>query len=106
MSFVNADYDSFTKPVPIGKVTFNDEKNRAKLLNYLERVGNYTGFDNDMLLRVFVDENNDFCAFEAIKYRISFVSTAHKLIDMISDCRCIDNVTIPQLRSMIANHQY
>lgn len=84
------------------KVTFTDEKNRSKLISFLDRVGQYNGYDKDMKIRVFTDMENDFCAFEAIDYRLSFLSTAHKLDDMMNECRMTE-CTIGQLRSMVAS---
>lgn len=92
----------YGKPVQNNKVTFSDEKNRSKLMLFLDRVGGYTNFDKDMKLRVFVDDNNDFCAFEAVDYQMSFVSTNHKLIDMISDWRIIEPMSISELRRQVA----
>ena len=83
-------------------VTFNDEKNRSKLISFLDRVGQYNGYDKDMKIRIFTDMDNDFCAFEAIEYRLSFLSTAHKLDEMMNECRMTE-CTIGQLRSMLAN---
>lgn len=84
------------------KVTFNDEKNRSKLIGFLDRVGQYSGYDKDMKIRIFTDMENDFCAFEAVEYRLSFLSTAHKLDDMMNECRMTES-TIGQLRSMLAS---
>lgn len=106
MNPVNDYLNPFGLPVKTASVTFSDEKNRSKLISYLDRVGSYTNFDKDMILRVFVDESNDFCAFEAVKYAMCFVSTKKKLIDMPSEWRCIEPVTMEELRSMIASHQY
>lgn len=94
--------NEFGFPVSNEKITFKDEKNRSKLIKFLDRIGTYTGYDKDMNLRVFVDGDNDFCAFEAVDYRLSFLSTAHKIIEMYGDWRVIEPVTISKLRSMIA----
>lgn len=82
-------------------ITFNDERNRSKLITYLDRIGTYNGFDKEMKVRIFTDIDNDFCAFEAVDYRISFMSTNHKIIDMLNECRVVE-ADISQLRSMIA----
>ena len=92
------------EPIPY-IVTFEDEKNRSKLISFLDRVGSYTGYDKDMLLRVFVSTDNDFCAMEAIDYNLTFVNTSHKLIDFLTDCKVIDNMPISLFRSLIGRYQ-
>lgn len=103
MTSVNENYYSFGNPIQRNKITFSDEKNRSKLMTFLDRVGSYSNYDKEMELRVFVDSKSDFCAFEALKYQLCFVSTNHKLIDMVHDWSVISPVSISELRSMIAN---
>lgn len=69
--------------IELHEMTIKDSVVRDKLLEYLEKVKRYPGFDYSMMLRIFVDDNKDFTAFESIKYRIQFTSYAHKIIDTI-----------------------
>lgn len=102
MTHVNEYSNPFGNFIQRNKVTFSDEKNRSKLITFLDRVGSYSNYDKAMQLRVFIDENSDFCAFEAIDYQLCFVSTNHKLIDMMSSWSVLAPVSISELRSMIA----
>lgn len=106
MTFVNAENDLFGNAVRTHNVTFRDEKNRSKLIKFLDSIGSYNSYDREMKLRVFVDDNNDFCAFEAVDYNLSFVNTTHKLVDMPTTWRVLEPISISQLRSMLAYAQY
>lgn len=86
-------------------VTFRDEKNRSKLINYLDRVGQYQGFDKQMDVMVYVSPDGDFVAFESVKYRIAFINTSHKLHDLIAESYMF-SVPISGLRSLIAGQMY
>lgn len=103
MTHVNDFQFSFYQPTPRKHISFSDEKNRSKLITFLDRVGSYSNYDKDMALRVFVDDEGDFCAFEAVKYQLAFVSTNHKLVDVVSSWNVLEPVTISELRSMIAS---
>lgn len=106
MELLNANKYLEYRDIPVPYVVkFTDERNRSKLISFLDRVGSYTGYDKDMKIRIFVASDGDFCAFEAIDYNITFINTTHKLIDFLSDCRVMDDVSISQLRSMIGNYQ-
>lgn len=64
-------------------MTINNSIVYKRLLQYLDRVMHYQYFDFKMMLRVFVNKNIDFTAFEAEDYRVQFTSYDHKMIETI-----------------------
>lgn len=69
--------------INLDEITINDEKVFSRLLDYLKRMTGYSNFDDQMPVRVYVNSEKDFTAFEAVNYRLSFTSSAHKLLDTI-----------------------
>lgn len=65
------------------EMTINDDKVFSRLLNYLKRMTTYNNFDDQMKVRVYVNNEQDFTAFECVNYKLSFTSSAHKLLDTI-----------------------
>lgn len=68
----------------LNEMTMNEQKVTAKLLEYLNRLMQYSRFDRHMVVRVFVDEHKDFCAFESVAYNIQFTNNSKKLSMMIT----------------------
>ena len=68
----------------LNEMTIADEQVNARLLEYLHRLMQYSRFDRYMVVRVYVDEQKDFCAFEAVSYKVQFTSNAKKLSALIS----------------------
>lgn len=68
----------------INQMTIHNDNVKANLKTYLDRVASYPNHDADMLIRVFVDNYIDFCAFEAVDYMLGFTSQKHKLSDIIN----------------------
>ena len=65
------------------EITLHDDKVFSRLMDYLKRMTAYSNFNDQMKVRVYVDSEKDFTAFEAVNYRLNFTSTAHKLLDTI-----------------------
>lgn len=70
--------------IELNEITMNDEHMAGRLLEYLSRLKNYPRFDNYMVLKVYVDDDKDFCALEAVSYKIQFTNNAKKLSALIS----------------------
>lgn len=70
--------------ITINEMTINNEIVKGKLVEYLDKIKTYQNFDSNMMLRVFVNNDLDFTAFEAVDYRIQFTSHAHKIIETIT----------------------
>lgn len=85
----------------LSDVTVNDTRTLDKLSNYLRNVSSYRYFDKAMQLRVYVDGEKDFTAVEAVKYRLAFTSTAHKLIDTIRSSYTVDLVSFQDFQDHI-----
>lgn len=68
----------------LNEMTIHDEKTLAGVYQYLGKLAQFSRFDSHMVLRVFVDDEKDFCAFEAISYRIQYTNNAKKLGSMIT----------------------
>lgn len=69
--------------VKLSEMTIKSEKTREMLRVYLGRISGYKNFDQQMKVRVYMDAEKDFTAFEAVNYNLLFTSTAHKLLDTI-----------------------
>ena len=67
----------------INNLTIHNDSVRSYIKTYMNRISSYPNFDSDMLLRVFVDDSGDFCAFESVDYNINFVSQKHKIGEML-----------------------
>lgn len=63
----------------LNEITCRDGKTLAKLYEYCGKLMGYSFFDPNMVVRVFVDDEKDFCAFESVTYRVQFTSNAKKL---------------------------
>lgn len=63
--------------IEVNKVTVNSDFVKTRLSLYLDKMKNYKTFNENMALYVF-SYNNDFVAFEAKDYNISFFSTDYK----------------------------
>ena len=67
----------------LSEMTIRNEKVLSHLRTYLYKISSYSNFDEAMKLRIFVDSEGDFTAFEAVEYMLGFTSSAHKLSDTI-----------------------
>lgn len=67
----------------IKKLTVRSKTVRFHLKNYLDKMQSFNEFSPDMNVRVFVDSQGDFTAFESVDYMIGFTSVAHPLADTI-----------------------
>lgn len=65
--------------LPIEDMTILNKKVADRLFKYLSNVSAYEHFDENMSVRVCVDSFKDFTAFEAVSYKLAFLSTEHKL---------------------------
>lgn len=65
------------------KLTVRNGKTCTRLLQYMGRIMAYDNFDKQMACRVYVDDANDFIAFESVTYKIQFCSNDKKLITLI-----------------------
>lgn len=70
--------------IDLKQVTVNSNKVLDRLTQYCERVSEYNSYDPFGLVRIFVNKDNDFTAFESIDYNLQFTSNAHKLLETIS----------------------
>lgn len=77
----------------ISDMTIQNPFVREHLLSYLDRIQTYPNFSQDMQLRVYVNQQRDFCAFESVDFRIQFTSSAHKMIEIIKSP--YDNIIVP-----------
>ena len=65
------------------EMTITDDKVFSRLIDYLKRMTTYSNFNDQMPVRVYVNNEKDFTAFEAVNYKLNFMSSAHKLLDTI-----------------------
>ena len=70
--------------ISLSEMSINNSAVHSRLIEYLDKVKIYQNFDENMMLRVFVNNDKDFTAFEAENYRIQFTSYDHKLIETIN----------------------
>lgn len=67
----------------LNEITVKNPIVKKQLCNYIAKiVKKYDVYDNDIVI-VFVDNDNDFTAFEFKNKPFSFTSADHKLIDTI-----------------------
>lgn len=67
----------------LNEMTIRNEKVLSHLRTYLYKLSGYGNFDDTMKIRVFVDSEGDFTAFEAVEYMLGFTSSGHKLSETI-----------------------
>lgn len=65
--------------IKLSEMTVNSEKVLSHLRFYLDKISAYQGFDQNMKLVIYVTPEKDFMLFEAVTYRIGFLSTEHKM---------------------------
>lgn len=83
----------YSMTINANDVTIKNEKVRDHLLAYLQRIGNYKNFNEDMPVRIYCDSKKDFTAFEAVDYMLVFSSSAHKMQDTISSKISVEPTT-------------
>jgi len=76
----------------INEMTINSHKVLKTLVGYLDKVRTYDRFNPFDLVRVFVNSNGDFTAFEALDYNLQFTSSDHKITETINSNRIIDPI--------------
>lgn len=70
------------KKISVNDVVLNNATVKEKLLQYVDRLMSYDYFDQDQLIRIYVDDALDFIAFESVKYRVQFTSNFKKLTSL------------------------
>lgn len=69
--------------IDFNEITIKNIKVAENLKTYLFKISNYQNFDPQMKLRIFVDKDKDFTAFESVDYNLQFTSSAHKISETI-----------------------
>lgn len=87
--------------IELNEMTVSDERIRARLLEYLGKVSQYKNFDENADVRVYVNNDMDFCAFEGVHYRIQFTSNLHKLNELIASEYNIEPVSFRDFKRHI-----
>ena len=87
--------------INLSDVTINSSVVLKYLDSYLVKMSHHANFDENMLIKVFVNSRGDFTAFEAKDYRLEFTSSAHKLIETIKSTKILDYVTFKEFRSHV-----
>lgn len=87
--------------ITLNDMTIKDKKVLDYLDSYLEKMSRHDNFNEEMTLKVYVNNKNDFTAFEAKDYRINFLSTSHKLMETIRSSTILDLVTFKDFRSKV-----
>lgn len=88
--------------IELNQVTIKSDKVRSHLLSYLDRIGGYKNFDENMSVKIYVDNKKDFTAFEAVDYMLTFSSSAHKMKDTISSKISVEPVTYREFYNHVA----
>lgn len=88
--------------ITLNELTIKDKKVLEYLDSYLEKMSKHSNFNENMTLKVYANSKNDFTAFEAKDYRISFVSSAHKLMETIKSSVILDYVSFSDFRSRVS----
>lgn len=90
--------------IEVNKVTVKNDFVKARLSLYLDKMKNYKTFNENMALYVF-SYNNDFVAFEAKDYNISFFSSDYKpsymLMNTLTRSECTYNQFREHLNTLI-----
>lgn len=84
--------------VSLSDVTVNSPRVLLKLRQYIQNIECYKYFDAEQHFKVYVDRNNDFCAFESVEYNMQFTSADHKLKELISSPVDLDPVSYSDFR--------
>ena len=88
--------------ITLNDLTIKDQKVLQYLDGYLDKMSKHSNFNEEMTLKVYANSKKDFTAFEAKDYRISFVSTSHKLMETIKSTVILDYVTFKEFRSKVS----
>lgn len=83
--------------ITIDQMTVKSKKVLGYLASYLEKVKDYEHFNPFDKIRVFVTDDGDFTAFEALDYNLQFTSSAHKLTETIQSSCIIDPIPFDRL---------
>ena len=89
--------------INLNDVTVNSSVVLDYLDSYLEKISRHSKFDENMLVKVYVNKRSDFTAFEAKDYRLEFTSSAHKLMETIKSDKVLDYVTFKDFRSHVTS---
>lgn len=79
------------------EITVNSDRVYEQLMKYLDKLSAYPNFDRYMMFRLFINDDKDFTALEAINYRVEFTSFDHKLIETINSRYIVDPVSFTDL---------
>ena len=83
----------YSMTINANEVAIKNDKVREHLLAYLNRIGKYNNFNENMPVRIYCDSKKDFTAFEAVDYMLVFSSSAHKMTDTISSKITVEPTT-------------
>ena len=89
--------------INLSDVTVNSKIVLDYLNGYLDKISKYSKFDENMLVKVYVNKRGDFSAFEAKEHPLTFCSSAHKLMETIKSDKILDYVTFKDFRSHVAS---
>lgn len=79
------------------EITVNSDRVYQQLMKYLDKLSAYPNFDRNMMFRLFINDDKDFTALEAVDYRVEFTSLDHKLIETIRSGKSVDPVSFTEL---------
>ena len=70
--------------INLEEITVNSSRVHGRLLEYMARMMSYDFFDTNQFVRVYVDSEKDFIAFESLQYRVQFCNNEKKLLTLTS----------------------
>ncbi len=89
--------------INLDEMTLKDKVVLKYLDRYLDKMSKHPNFNEDMTLKVYVNNKKDFTAFECKDYRIEFTNPAHKLIETIKSNTIMDFVTFKDFRLKVTS---
>lgn len=89
--------------IELQQVTINSKKVLDRLTQYCERVSEYESYDPFAPVKIFVNQDKDFTAFESVDYNLQFTSNVHKLLETIKSPHIVKEVSFREF--LIYLHQ-
>lgn len=87
--------------IKIDDMTLNSTKVLGNLNRFLDGMMDRSWFKNDQLVQVYVTDEHDFIAVEAVDYAWNFTSSDHKLLELMISATAVDPLPFSAFRHRI-----